>query len=98
MPMIVKAPDNQPMLFYELTLLAQDWIIFPGRQVGSFVEVVKKRRLMGDDQVVSSGGSALEHVKRSHHCDRNSGNRGIGISSLEGVHRGGLPGNSDVRL
>src|SRR4051794_7272524 len=91
MPMIVKTPDNQPMLFYELTLLAQDRIIFAGGQVSSFVKMVKKSRLMRDDQVVSSRGSALKHVERGHHCHRNSRNRRVGIPGFEAVNSIGRP-------
>ena len=98
MPMIVKAPDDQSMLFDEGALRGEDGIAFSFGEIGCFIQMVKEGRLMRDDEVIAGFDRALQHVEGRHHGNCDSGNRRVGISSLESIHSFAMPGNSNVGL
>ena len=98
MPMIMKPPDDEPMLFYELPLRGEDRIAFPFGEISCLIQMVKEGRLMRDDEVIAGFDRALQHVQGRHHRNRDSSNRHSGISSLESVNRFATPGDANVGL
>lgn len=58
MPMVVKAPDHQAVLFNEVSF----GLVSLAAQVGRLVVVVIERRFMHDDQILSGGVRPLANV------------------------------------
>ena len=97
MPMVVKAPDHEMVLLDERLLGSKYGVVLPG-EVGGLIEVTVESRFMRNDQVVSRGGRALEHVISGHHGGGDASDRCIGIAGLEGIDGLTAPGDSHVLL
>ncbi len=55
-----------------------------------------ERRFVGDDEILSCGSRALNHVERRHHRGRDSLNRSLRVPGDELVDRFGTPRHSNV--
>src|SRR6266700_1584935 len=96
-PMIVKPPNDQPMLFDERALFLPHRVVLvhPFRLV---VVMIEECRLMRDDQVLPVCRRPFQHVQRRHHRHRNSRNRRIRIPRFECIHGLAHPRDANVFL
>src|SRR5215472_18819026 len=96
--MVVESPDNHVMLGDECQLGSEDGIFVLFWQHIELIEVIVEGWLVGDDEVLAGGGSALEHVHCGHHRYSDPGDGFIWIARLERVHRFRLPRHADMVL
>src|SRR5689334_11725579 len=65
MPVIVEAPDHEPMLVDQAALALEHWIVL--EPIG-LVGVIVEGWLVRNDQVRASGGRALDHIAAGKKC------------------------------
>src|SRR5215468_4822251 len=94
MPVIVKAPDNHAILFNEVSL----GLVNLPTQIGRFVGVVIKGRLMRNDQIPSGGMRPLTNVERRAERGSDALDDRVRIADFEGVHSFTAPWDADVFL
>ncbi len=84
---VVKSPHHQSVIGDECQLRRENRISL-GLEHGKRIAMTVEGRLMGDNEIVSFRGGALQHVERCHHRDGNAANRRARIAGLECVNRG----------
>src|SRR5260370_1827538 len=88
-PVIVKSPNHQAIFLDERPLLLPDCVVL----IHSFrsVQVIVKRRLVRDDQVLPFRRPPLQHVQRRHHRYRHTRPARLPTTPLQRLHPLRLP-------
>src|SRR5215475_5570859 len=94
MPVVVEAPNHHAILFDEVSLGLVDL----ATQIGRFIGVVIKGRLMRNDQILSGGMRPLTYVERRAERGRDALDDCVWIADFEGVHSFAAPWDADVFL
>src|SRR5262249_49597585 len=94
MPVVVKAPNHHAILFNEISL----GLVNLATQIGRFVGVVIKGRLMRDDQILFGGMRPLTNVERRAERSRDALDDCVRIANFESVHSFAAPWDADVFL
>src|SRR5262245_66101548 len=94
MPVVMEAPNHHAILFNEVSLA----LVYLSTQVGRFVGVVIKGRLMRNDQILSGGMRPLTNVERRAERGRDALDDYVRIADFEGVHSFTAPRDANIFL
>src|SRR5215475_8676797 len=94
MPVVVKAPNHHAILFDEVSL----GLVNLAAQIGRFIVVVIKGRLMRNDQILSGGMRPPTNVERRAERGSDALDDCVRIADFEGVHSFTAPWDADVFL
>jgi hypothetical protein len=97
-PVVVEAPDHKMMLFDKGAFFGQHRVLLALRKRFRFIGVVKKSRLVRDNQVLPVRCGALQDSVGGHHGHRNSRNRSSRVARFESVPSLLKPRNADMRF